>query len=59
MVPKLLLLFTTEGWSSQPYSINFGKHAFLFGPAEIRSAHFVVVYFFVAAVKRADLLSFE
>ena len=23
MVPKLILLFTTEGWSVQPYSINF------------------------------------
>ena len=23
MVPKLILLFTTAGWSAQPYSINF------------------------------------
>ena len=27
MVPKLLLLFTTNGWSAQPYSINFGSTA--------------------------------
>ena len=24
MVPKLILLFTMEGWSAQPFSINFG-----------------------------------
>ena len=24
--PKLILLFTTAGWSAQPYSINFGIH---------------------------------
>ena len=25
VVPKLILLFTTAGWSVQPYSINFGS----------------------------------
>ena len=31
VVPKLILLFTTAGWSAQPYSINFGfyYHALL------------------------------
>ena len=28
MVPKLILLFTREGWSAQPYSINFGFDLF-------------------------------
>ena len=29
MVPKLILLFTTAGWSGQTYSINVGAMAVL------------------------------
>ena len=31
MVPKLLLLFTADGWSAQPYSVNFALQSSVLG----------------------------